>query len=201
MRKSYCNNLGKRVGREFIFSNLWNVSFTKEAHDWELKVFTSFLQMLHSVRVRRECEDRLWWISSKRGLFKFKVLFYSLACNESRRFPWKGVWRMQASLRSAFFVWLAALSKILTLDNLRKCHVIVINRCCMCKRSEETVDHLLLHCEVASALWYAIFSCFGMAWVMPRWIVDLLACWWSSGRQRSAMVWKMVPMCLFWCLW
>jgi hypothetical protein len=87
------------------------------------------------------------------------------------------------------------------MDNLRKRHIIVINWCCMCERSEETVDHLLLHCEVASNLWYAFFSCFGLAWVMPRRVVDLLACWWSSGRRRSAVVWKMVPTCLFWCLW
>jgi hypothetical protein len=101
---------------------------------------------------------------------------YCLACNEGRSFPWKSVWQTQAPLRSVFFAWLAALGKILTLDNLRKHHVFVIKRCCKCKRSKETVDQLLLHCEVASALWYAIFSRFGMAWVMPRWVFDLLAC-------------------------
>ncbi|XP_059436558.1 CMP-sialic acid transporter 2-like isoform X2 [Corylus avellana] len=57
------------------------------------------------------------------------------------------VWQTQAPLRAIFFVWSAAFGKILTLDNLRKRHVIVTNRCCMRKRSEETVDHLLLHCE------------------------------------------------------
>ena len=72
--------------------------------------------------------------------------------------------------------WSTALDKILTLDNLRKQHIIVINRCCICKRSEEMVDHLLLDCEVASALWNAIFSQFGMAWVMPRRVFDLFAC-------------------------
>jgi hypothetical protein len=63
------------------------------------------------------------------------------------------------------------------------------------------VDHLLLHCEIASVLWFAIFSRFGLAWVMPRQVSNLLACWWSSGRRRSAVVSKMVPTCLFWCLW
>jgi hypothetical protein len=72
--------------------------------------------------------------------------------------------------------------KILTSNNLRNRQVIVINRCCMCKRSEEMVDHLLLHCEIASVLWFAIFSHFGLAWVMPRQVSDLLACWWSSRR-------------------
>jgi hypothetical protein len=30
----------------------WNVSFTREAYDWELDLFASFFQVLHSVRER-----------------------------------------------------------------------------------------------------------------------------------------------------
>jgi hypothetical protein len=33
-------------------SNQWNVSFPREAHNWEVEVFASFLQVLHSIRVR-----------------------------------------------------------------------------------------------------------------------------------------------------
>lgn len=62
------------------------------------------------------------------------------------------------------------------------------------------MDHLLLHCKVASVIWSAFFSRFGLSWVMSR-HVDLYDCLWSSGKPRSASVWKMVPMCLFWCLW
>jgi hypothetical protein len=98
-------------------------------------------------------------------------------------------------------VWSAGLDKILTLDNLRKQHVIVINICYMCKKTGESVDHLLLHCDVASALWSSLFSRFRMSWVMPRWVIDLLTRWWFSGRPRSAAVWKMTPICFFWCLW
>jgi hypothetical protein len=43
------------------------------------------------------------------------------------------------------------------------------------------VDHLLLHCEIASALWSAIFSRVGLAWVMPKRVVDLFACWRGLG--------------------
>jgi hypothetical protein len=71
----------------------------------------------------------------------------------------------------------------------------------MCKLTGESVDHLLLYCDVASALWSSLFSRFGMSWVMPRQVVDLLACWWSSRRPRSTVVWKMAHICPFWCLW
>jgi hypothetical protein len=44
------------------------------------------------------------------------------------------------------------------------------------------------HCEVACALWNAIFSPFSLSWVMPLRVVDLFACWWTGGRSRSAVV-------------
>jgi hypothetical protein len=100
-------------------SNQWNVSFIRKAHDWEVDDFVSFFQALHSVKVSKGSEDKLWWVSSKKGLLKVKS-FYSLACTRSSRFPWRSVWRTQAPSRAAFSVWCASLGKILTLDNLRK---------------------------------------------------------------------------------
>jgi hypothetical protein len=77
----------------------------------------------------------------------------------------------------------------------------VINRCCLCKEDGETIDHLLLHCEIARSLWYARFSWFGLSWVMPSKVGGLFACWWLGGHSQSAVVWKMVLLCLVWCLW
>jgi hypothetical protein len=64
-----------------------------------------------------------------------------------------------------------------------------------------SLDHLVLYCDVAFALWSILFSHFGMFWVMPRRVIDLFACWWSVGRPRSAALWKIVPTCLFWTVW
>jgi len=86
------------------------------------------------------------------------------------------VWRTQAPSRAAFFAWSAALGKILTVDNLRKRHVIIVDRCCLCKRNGKLVDHLHLHCDVAFALWNSLFTRFRMSWVMPRRVIDLFAC-------------------------
>jgi hypothetical protein len=78
---------------------------------------------------------------------------------------------------------------------------VVINRCGLSKMDGETIDHLLLHCETARVLWNAFFSRFGLSWAMPRGVVDLFACSWKGGHSRSAVVWKMVPLCIMWCLW
>lgn len=48
---------------------------------------------------------------------------------------------------------MVALGKILTMDNLRKMHIIVVDWYCICKMSRETIDHLLLYCEVTRDLW------------------------------------------------
>jgi len=105
-------------------------------------------------------------------------------------------------MRVTFFAWSTALEKILTIDNLRKRHVLVVDWCCVFERSGMSVDHLLLHCEIAMALWNAFFSCIGLAWVIPRRVVDFFACWRGKcGSLQSAAVWKMVPSSLMWCFW
>jgi hypothetical protein len=179
----------------------WNVIFSREIHDWELDVVTALFQKLQSVAIQRGIQDKLWWIPSKKGTFKVKDFFRALSRMEGRGFPWKSVWRTKSPPRAAFFVWSVALGKILTLDNLRKRQVVVINRCFICKKDGESIDHLLLHCEVAYALWCNILSRLGLSWVMPRSVLDLCACWCASGRTRSAVVWKMVPICIFWSIW
>jgi hypothetical protein len=56
---------------------MWNMSFARVAHDWEMKAFALFFMELYSMRMRREGEFKLWWIPSKRELFDVKS-FYSV---------------------------------------------------------------------------------------------------------------------------
>jgi hypothetical protein len=36
---------------------------------------------------------------------------------------------------------------------------------------------------------------------MPGRVKDLYASWWTGGRFQSAVVWKMIHLCLIWCIW
>jgi len=114
-----------------------DVSFAKAANDWEVDVFASFFRVLYLVRVKRGSEDKLWWVSFKKGLFKVKSFYCLLVYSERCHFPWKSVWRAKALLNAAFFAWSASLGKILTMTNFRKRHDIVVGIYCMCKRNGE----------------------------------------------------------------
>jgi hypothetical protein len=94
----------------------------------------SFFTLLYSLRGRKEVGRQALVDLLLQGKFDVRSFYRVLARNDARPFPWKSIWRTKAPVKVAFFAWSAALEKILTLDNLRQRHVIVINRCCMCKR-------------------------------------------------------------------
>ena len=78
--------------------------------------------------------------------------------NGSNLFPCKSIGKVKVPWKVAFFTWTTAKGKILTLDNLRKRNICIVNRYCMCKSDEESVDHLLFHCSYAYNLWSFVFN-------------------------------------------
>jgi hypothetical protein len=66
--------------------------------------------------------------------------------------------------------------EIFVLDSLRK-NDIVVEWCCICKKCGDSIDHLLLHCEVVTKLWSVLFQLFGVAWVMPQRVSKFLRNW------------------------
>jgi len=133
--------------------------------------------------------------------FEVKTFYKALVCHEAASFPWKGIWRVKAPKRVEFFVWTAALGKILTHDNLRRRGIVVVEWCVMCKKHGESVDHLLLHCDVARVVWSFFYRLFGVEWVMPSSVLDLLTGWGTVlGRGPGFRIWKQVPLCVLWGL-
>jgi hypothetical protein len=79
---------------------------------------------------------------------------------------------------------------------------VVVEWCYMCKKSGESIDHLLLRCNVAHDMWSIFNSLFGVEWLMPRRVLDLLNSWGNLlGRGQVKQIWKQVPSCVMWGLW
>jgi hypothetical protein len=77
-------------------------------------------------KIRFGGEDKFCWIPSKRNTLEVKSYYQSLSTSTKVFDSWKSIWKMKAPLRVAFFKSTATVGKILTLDNLGKRNVMVI---------------------------------------------------------------------------
>ena len=91
------------------------------------------------------------------------------------------------------------MEKALTLDQLQKRGWALVNRCYLCQRHEESIDHILLHCVKTKTLWALLFSMFGVLWVLPATVKETLLGWNGSfvGKKRKG-VGRASHLCLFW---
>ena len=72
----------------------------------------------------------------------------------------------------------------------------------MCKHCEESIDHLLLYCEVETELWNVFFQLFRVSWVMLQKVSDNLESWRGQLSNRYALhIWRLIPLCVMLCLW
>ena len=158
----------------------------------------TFMDTIYGLGIRVTGENKMFGKPDKKKGFKVGTYYHLLdtaAITSEHPFPWKIICRSKAPLRVAFFVWTAALGKILTIDNLRKRKVRIIDWCYMCKCNGESIDHLLLHCLIASDLWSMISVLFQVSWVMLKSVVELLACWQGHfGHLRNGHIWMVIPI-------
>jgi hypothetical protein len=71
----------------------------------------------------------------------------------------------------------------------------------MCRNDRETGNHLLIHCLVVFALWHSVLWSFGVLWVFPNNIADLLYGWFNCFGKHNCLVWNLVPHGIMWTVW
>ena len=142
------------------------------------------------------------WTPAKGKGFEVSSHYQALLGVCTQSFPWRSIWMQNVPSRVVFFVWTAAFGTVLTIDNLHKKKVLILDWCYMCKSNGESVDLLLQHCPIVYELWSMVFTLFGTYWAMPNTMVELLACWQGNfSRHRNGVIWMAVPYCLMWCIW
>ena len=103
-------------------------------------------------------DDKIFWKPAKGKGLAICSCYQILIKSIDDSFPWKP----KVPSRVAYFVWTVALGNILTVDNIWKQKILILDCYCMCKRNGELVDHLLIHCPLASDLWSMILTLFGI---------------------------------------
>ncbi|RVW17676.1 hypothetical protein CK203_071703 [Vitis vinifera] len=77
----------------------------------------------------------------------------------------KIIWNFCVQPKLSFFAWEVSWRKVQTLDYLQKRGWALANRCFLCQLFEESIDHLLLHCEETREVWMLLLYLFG-AWFL-----------------------------------
>ena len=78
----------------------------------------------------------------------------------------------------------------------------MVNRFSLCKDSDESVDHILIHCGRIRELWTLLLSSFGLVWVFLASVRNLLLEWKVKGLgKKRRVVRRLSSICLFWCIW
>ena len=155
---------------------VWSLRFYREFNDWELAASYSLLHFIQTPIPRGGGCDRLCWDLNGSGKFDIQSFYHKIRNAAPSTFPWKGIRKVEVPKRMAFFMWTTAHGQILTLDHLMLRDRPLTNRCCMCYCNAESVNHLLLFCSIAHSLWMYMLRLFGIDWVMPGSVVDLLFC-------------------------
>jgi hypothetical protein len=138
---------------------VWSVNLVRSLQDWEVEEFMVFMEFLYNQKVKKEEMDSMRWNHTKSGLFEVRSFYGLLSGRSNTQFPWKNVWKPKIPSKVAFFMWLAAHDKNLTIDNLRRRQHYVVEWCFMCKRGSETGEHLFLHCDYAGNCGRWFFVC------------------------------------------
>lgn len=119
--------------------------------------------------------DERRWLMSSGGNFSGSSCFSLLEHTPDLGIPWKEIWNFAIALKVCFFLWIAVLGKISTLDVLNRKGMYLPNICLLCYKDGESVSHVLLHCSFSMEVWTNMLQDFGMTWVFSSEVSSLFS--------------------------
>ncbi|XP_059070479.1 uncharacterized protein LOC131860126 [Cryptomeria japonica] len=121
---------------------------------------------------------------------------------EKKEWPLKLVWSSPVLPKVGVFTWLALKKRILTGERLSRLGFLGPFRCVMCKKADESLDHLLLQCEEAQMVWNFLLGKLGWQTPLPNSVFELLSSWnIQSHISVFSSVWLVAPSLVVWEIW
>jgi hypothetical protein len=96
------------------------------------------------------------------GKYSAKAAYEGFFLGSVQFEPYERIWKTWAPPKCRFFLWLAALKKCWTADRLEKRGLDHPERCPLCDKERETIDHLLVACVFSRECWFLMLKQFGL---------------------------------------
>ncbi|XP_074305793.1 uncharacterized protein LOC141641014 [Silene latifolia] len=68
------------------------------------------------------------------------------------------VWTREVLPKHSVFTGLAMQQRLATVDQLQRRHILIVNRCVLCKEECETHQHLFFKCRFSASVWQGILA-------------------------------------------
>ena len=146
----------------------WTFRFRRELNAREKEELASLLQSIQMVELNSLPDSRIW-VRDPLG-FTCKSFFVSLLNVEPlpRFQPFNFIWKPYIPYKVKIFAWLVVHGKVNTCDLVQRRNpnmALSPSWCVLCSKQNESIDHLLMHCEIATKLWNQLFNEAHLSWV------------------------------------
>lgn len=152
------------------------------------------------ISLNDEPDTLLWTGGDASGIPSVKNIYAALLNikNPVLDLSWRSqVWKWRVPLKHKLFVWLAGMKRILTWDTLRLKGWEGPGFCSLCRRAQEDIQHLLIHCEFTKDVWSRLLKHLNLPFT---WSSDTITDYFTSWHlNKSLPISLAVHTC--WNLW
>lgn len=161
---------------------------------------TEPISNLEGVRIIDVMDDRRIWKGDRSEIFSTKSVFSALSkCEEVPGLDViKRIWKVKVLIKVKVFAWLMSLGKLNSQDNFQRrrlFQMLSLSWCVLCKRDEESINHMFVHCSFSLRVWARVLSELNLVGVTPKSALELLG--FGQGLYVDKIVklsWEMASM-------
>ena len=103
---------------------------------------------------------------------------------------------------SGFFCMGGVWGKVLISTQLKKRGFHLASMFPFCRKEEEELEHILIHCHAIWGQWTDLLLAFGVDWTCPFLTKYLIQSWIHFPvRKKAKAIWRAAPLLLFWAIW
>lgn len=153
--------------------------------DWILPQLHQLLAKLTGLApVHLHLRDKWGW--GKTGTYSARLGFVALQEQQHQIHTtklWKHVWDPFGLPKINFFCWILMHKRTLTGDNLEKSGISGPQRCPLCCKAQETIDHLFIQCPFSQEVWLQAIMGLNAYILEQSSVVSLFATWKERYRH------------------
>ncbi|GJZ25315.1 RNA-directed DNA polymerase, eukaryota, reverse transcriptase zinc-binding domain protein [Tanacetum coccineum] len=146
--------------KALLVKHIWNLAAKKDTlwvkwwpKEWENEY--PRIKQINDPALIEGKDDWIVWKNKDNKECKFSTReVYKDMRNQSSEIKWtKLVWYSQCIPKQSFILWMAIQGKLMTCDRMAKWGSYNMTVCSLCKKNEESHDHLFFKCQFPDAIW------------------------------------------------